>query len=143
MNAAPTLARLERLVAAHSNVTYHGAYTNAELPSLLERFSVTLAPYVASSPLTRYIDPLRYYHCLNSGMEVITTDIPAGRALENYLHIVERPDDLGVLLDRMQREPGARRNLSSTAEIFNWRVKARRLIGIANSHSNKWASRNA
>ena len=51
------------------------------LPELLARTPVMFAPYKMGSKLTRYIDPLRYYHCLNSGMEVVSTDIPQAHML--------------------------------------------------------------
>jgi hypothetical protein len=60
----------------------------ADLPGLLSRYKVTLAPYRADTPLTRYIDPLRFYHCLNAGLEVVSTDIPQARFMADKVHIV-------------------------------------------------------
>lgn len=128
-----TIAEQLRRVTAANNMTYHGAYTNEDLPRILERFSVTLAPYRVGSRLTRYIDPLRYYHCLNAGLEVITTDIPAARFLQPHLHLVDSAKDFAGALERLAQDPGMRRNDGSTAELFNWRVKAERLMSIVAS----------
>jgi hypothetical protein len=92
-------ARLDRLLAEHANVRYEGPYVNADLPALLSRYRVTFAPYVTDDRATRYIDPLRFYHCLNSGMEVVTTDIPQARALGHALHIIHDEQELRSILD--------------------------------------------
>jgi hypothetical protein len=123
-------ARLAALAQA-PNITHRGPYDNAALPSLLAAYSVTLAPYVVSSRLTHYIDPLRYYHCLNSGMEVITTDIPAAEALRPHLHVVANPEAFVATLLSLGSDPGARRNNGLTALTHSWGAKARRLMEIA------------
>jgi hypothetical protein len=127
----PLIAGRLRSLASAPNVHHHGPYDNAALPGLLAAYAVTLAPYVVGSRLTRYIDPLRYYHCLNAGMEVITTGIPAAEALARHLHVVASPEDAVATLARLGADPAARRNDGSTASTHTWAAKARRLIQIA------------
>jgi hypothetical protein len=90
-------ARFEELLEAHSNVRHLGAYVNADLPTILARYAVTFAPYLTGVRQTRYIDPLRFYHCLNSGMEVVTTDIPQARALGYALHMVRDAEEFASI----------------------------------------------
>lgn len=123
--------RIETAIRHHANLIYHGPYVNEDLPKILVEYSVTLAPYVTQSSLTRYIDPLRYYHCLNSGMEVISTDIPKARDFEDVLHLVHAPNEIGPLVARFGNEAAARRNRGSTALIHNWRNRAIALLDLA------------
>jgi hypothetical protein len=93
------------------NLHLHGAYTTADLPAILGAYRVTLAPYFADSLLTRYIDPLRFYHCLNAGLEVVSTDIPQARFMRRWVHVVRDPGDCGETLDAIQagklaKQPG-------------------------------------
>ncbi len=97
--AASVHARLAALLAMCPNVRYHGAYVAADLTGILANYLVSFAPYVQEVRQTRYIDPLRFYHCLNSGMEVITTDIPAARMHEQALHIVHNEREFAALFD--------------------------------------------
>jgi hypothetical protein len=123
--------RVRDLTGSCSNVFYHGPYVNDDLPRILGSHAVTLAPYATNSVHTRYIDPLRYYHCLNSGMEVISTDIPKARDLEQALHIIRTPNEIGPLIQQLRAMPAARRNSGSTASVHNWRNRALSLLDIA------------
>lgn len=118
-NDAETSSRLHKLRRLQ-NIRYFGPYVNANLPEILGSYSVTIAPYRMQSRLTRYIDPLRFYHCLNSGLEVICTDIPAAREAADLVHVIDRPESLGPLLDDLAHDPTTRRNPGTTAEQFNW-----------------------
>ena len=48
--------------------------------------------------MTRYIDPLRFYHCLNSGMEVVSTAIPQAEYMRNWIHVVHDPSECAETL---------------------------------------------
>ena len=122
---------LRTLTSGRPNVVYHGPYVNGDLPDLLRNYPVTLAPYITNSRLTRYIDPLRFYHCLNSGMEVISTDIPKARDLEAVLHIADAPEAIGALVERLRDRPETRRNPGSTQLEHNWRNRALKLLDLA------------
>ena len=82
-----TRAAIAELADQHANVHYHGAYSTADLPEILSRYRITVAPYKVDSPLTRYIDPLRFYHCLNAGQEVVSTPIPQAQYMASWVHL--------------------------------------------------------
>ncbi|GGE01128.1 hypothetical protein GCM10011390_19950 [Aureimonas endophytica] len=124
-------AGLEALTAAAPNVSYRGAYVNEDLPAILGAYPATLAPYRTNNRLTYFIDPLRFYHCLNSGMEVISTDIPKARDFGGSVHVVTSPAEVGPLIDRLRQDPATRRNPGSTAAEHNWRNRAEQIMRIA------------
>ncbi len=132
---AATRAALEGLTSRRPNVRYHGAYRASDLTTLLAPYSVTFAPYVVGSPLTRYLDPLRYYHCLRAGLELITTDIPAARDLAAHLHIASTPADVVAALDRLATVPSARRNAVPPQGQFGWAERAKDFLAILDEHS--------
>lgn len=122
-----TKRALEDACRRQPNIIYHGAYTSQDLPGILSRYRVTVAPYRAGSPLTRYIDPLRFYHCLNAGLEVISTPIPQARHMHHCMHVVEDPASCadvltGVLAGRLAKQPDY--------TPITWQQRAERLIEI-------------
>lgn len=128
--------KVDDLTAAHPNIDYLGPYVNSELPTILGAYAVTLAPYVVSSPLTDYIDPLRFYHCLNSGMEVISTGIPKARDFGNVLYCVGDYAEVGPLVRGLAEGTIARRNSGSTASVYNWKNRAIKLLDIVSGASS-------
>lgn len=125
--AASVRAQLEGLVARHANVRYHGPYVSADLPGLLARYAVSFAPYVKAARQTRYLDPLRFYHCLNSGMEVISTDIPAAHLHENALHIIQDEREFAALFAGSGELRHARQGNHAA---ITWSQRADRLVNI-------------
>jgi glycosyltransferase involved in cell wall biosynthesis len=125
--------RVEDAVRTQTNILHRGAYVNSELPRILGDYAVTLAPYMLSSPVTYYIDPLRYYHCLNSGMEVISTAIPKAEDFGAQIHVVHNPTEIGSLVKGLAEGTIARRNAGSTADIHNWKTRAIRVIELADA----------
>ncbi|HVY16130.1 MAG TPA: hypothetical protein VHB27_12975 [Rhodopila sp.] len=124
---APTRKALEALLAACPNAVYHGPYAMADLPDMLAQYKVTLAPYRTGSPLTDYIDPLRFYHCLNAGLEVVSTPIPQAVTMSDCIHVVTDVDTcsatiLAVLDGRAAKQP-------DYAPV-TWEQKARRFKEI-------------
>ena len=122
-----TREALDSLVSGCPNVTYYGAYTMAELPDILVRYKVTLAAYRTGTSLTHFIDPLRFYHCLNAGLEVVSTAIPQARILSNHVHVVTDVDICSatlaaILQDRLERQSGY--------APITWGQKAKRLVEI-------------
>lgn len=115
-------ALIEKLVADNSNITYHGAYTSDDLPLILRRHAVTFAPYRTPHALTRYIDPLRYYHCLNAGLRVVTTGIPQALALRDLVTIIDSPDAAAQALLHPSTVPSTR--------LITWEQRADTLISI-------------
>lgn len=122
-----TMARLTALAANHANIRYDGPYTMADLPGILSRYRVSVAPYRANSPITRYIDPLRYYHCLNAGLEVISTDIPQARFLQDWIHIAPDAATCAAMLASIHAGKSAKQ---PNYRPITWEQKADRLIEI-------------
>ncbi|KAB0678872.1 glycosyltransferase family 1 protein [Aureimonas leprariae] len=123
-------AALTRLTKERSNVAYRGPYVNEDLPDILGAYPATLAPYVVGSRLTHTIDPLRYYHCLNSGMEVLSTPIPKALDFGEAIHIVRTPAEVGPAVRRLASDASARRNIPERWRAETWDIKAARLIEI-------------
>lgn len=134
-NDAGVRADLDRLLADHPNVAYRGAYQNVDLPGIFARYAITLAPYAVGSALTRYIDPLRYYHCLNAGMEVVSTAIPKAFDFAGRIHILGSPDEFGPLVERLRDDPAARLNDYPDVAGNSWRARAERLTEIVSEHA--------
>ncbi len=114
----------------NANIHYHGAYSLDDLPIVLRDFKICLAPYRTGVRATRYIDPLRFYHCLNSGMEVVSTDIPQARRMIDWVHVVRDPLECAETL--MAIQAGKLTKLAGYRPI-TWEQRVDRLIAILNS----------
>jgi len=115
------------LVAQQPNVHYHGPYTLDDLPGILAAYRISLAPYKTNSILTRYIDPLRFYHCLNAGLEVLSTDVPQARFMRDSIHVVQDPADCARTLSAIRH--GSLAKQPSYVPV-TWKQRADRLIAI-------------
>lgn len=129
-----TRTALDALTARRPNVRHHGPYRAIDLTALLAPYSVTLAPYITGSPITRYIDPLRYYHCLRAGLELVTTDIPAARRLAAHLHVASTAAEVVAALDRLATDPATRRNATPPSGRFGWAERAGDFLAIIDAH---------
>jgi hypothetical protein len=125
-----TMARVKAVAARHDNIRYHGAYDMSELPGILGNYRISVAPYRVNTPITRYIDPLRFYHCLNAGLEVISTDIPQARYLDDWIHVVPNVADCARALIEIQAGRSAKQPGYSP---ITWEQKADRLVEILRS----------
>ncbi|HET6605244.1 MAG TPA: hypothetical protein VFG62_01165 [Rhodopila sp.] len=122
-----TRAALDALIRACPNATYHGPYSMADLPSILAGYKVTLAPYRTGTTLTHFIDPLRFYHCLNAGVEVVSTPIPQAQAMSRWISLVTNVDTCSetlraILLDRLGKQ--------ADYTPITWGQKAARFLEI-------------
>jgi hypothetical protein len=131
-NLVPTQQQLTAICNTHSNIHYHGAYTHDDLPTLLRRYDVTLAPYCGDVPKIRYIDPERFYHCLNAGLEVVSTDIPAARRMSQWLNIARDPSECAAILAALRRGNLAKRGAYSP---ITWEQRIKRLVEIIREHT--------
>lgn len=125
-----TASRVRQLVDRHDNVLYHGPYSTDDLPGILRRYRLTVAPYVADAELTRYIDPLRFYHCLNAGLEVVSTAIPQARYMERFVHVVADPAACRQALMALQ---SGRNHKQPAYSPITWDQRADRLIEIVSA----------
>jgi hypothetical protein len=122
-----TQTQIVALAARHANVFYHGGYTMADLPCILERYRISVAPYRMDTDLTRYIDPLRFYHCLNAGLEVVSTDIPQARFMAKHLHVVS---DVTACADTLAAIQTGELAKQPAYTPVTWEQRADRLVEI-------------
>jgi len=118
------------LVTQRPNVHYHGPYTLDDLPCILAAYRISIAPYRTNSILTRYIDPLRFYHCLNAGLEMLSTDVPQARFMQNAIHVVQDPADCARTLFAIQQGRLAKQPSYSPV---TWTQRMNRLVAILKS----------
>jgi hypothetical protein len=121
--------RFEDLIQGRRNIRYHGSYVTSDIEGLVTRYDVMFAPYRMGIKLTKYLDPLRIYHCMNAGMEVIVTDIPA--AAEDFsraVHIVRNGNDVSETLGRLQAGAEARKNTREHYSPITWVDRARQIV---------------
>lgn len=116
-------------LCANPNIAYRGGYDNAEIASILDGYSVMFAPYDVASRSIRYIDPLRFYHCLNYGLQVISTSIPAVRYFAD-VHVVGSPEDFARAMDEIAGSSSPVQHTAPSAGR-TWGDKAGRLLALA------------
>jgi hypothetical protein len=111
-------ASLRQLLEAAPNISYHGPYTDPELPALFSRYLVNFAPYRTGIRLTEYIDPLRFYHCLASRTGLVSTAIPQAMVMRERIEVIDAPDQLDAALDRaiVHRNDGPARTWQDVAK---------------------------
>ena len=129
-NDPATQSKLDNLLARNANVSHFGPYVLEDIERILGDYAVTFSPYRPNDLLTRYIDPLRYYHCLNSGMELISTPIPQARSMPNVIHLIETAEDFAKTLTALRTAPEARKNTGRNYHPHSWGEKAERLVSI-------------
>jgi hypothetical protein len=110
------------------NVLYKGPYISSDIPSILKKYVVTFAPYRLDSS-TRYIDPLRFYHCLNSGIEIITTPIPRALDMRESMHLISTAAEFSVIIDGLISGTTSLRNRRPRPPI-TWVKRGAELIEI-------------
>lgn len=127
VSGGPTIERqVEALVAGAPNISYHGPYTDDDLPQLMQRYLVSFAPYRTGTKLTEFIDPLRFYHCLGTGTGLVSTPIPQAIAMQDHIEVISQASELDAALDRAHaRRGGGGRS---------WREAAERLEEILATH---------
>ena len=122
-----TMVQIAAIDARHSNIHYHGPYDMADLPSILSAYRISVAPYRSDTALTRYIDPLRFYHCLNAGLEVVSTDIPQARYMRAWVHVV--PDAVACANTLAEIRTGALTKQPAYSPI-TWERRVDQLVEI-------------
>lgn len=125
-----TMVQITSIEARHGNIHYHGPYKMADLPSILSSYQVSVAPYRADLPLTRYIDPLRFYHCLNAGLEVVSTDIPQARHMRDWVHVVP---NVAACVETLTAIRAGKLAKQPAYSPITWEQRADRLVEILGS----------
>ena len=131
----PKLASdLSELCAKRPNIVYQGEYRVADLASILARFAIGFTPYVTNSTLTDFINPDKYYLFLKNGLEVISTDIPQARRMENRVHIARSAHEVLMLMARIKSDPSFQKNTDRGRE-FDWETRADEFIRLVRSQA--------
>jgi hypothetical protein len=132
--------KLDALCGGRRNIVYRGEFKYGDIAAILAPFGVALAPY-AVNKLTEYINPDKYYYFLNSGMEVISTDIPQARRMRDRIHIAQTPADVLPILDRLRGDLAFRKNIAGP--VLSWDQRASDLLDIiAQARSRRAPSTN-
>jgi hypothetical protein len=124
---AETPGGLDRLCRDRPNIVYRGAFRYDDIAGILQPFAIALAPY-ARNRLTEFINPDKYYYFLNSGMEVISTDIPQARRMGDRIHIATSPEDALAIADRVKCDPAYRKN--PAGPVLGWDQRADELLDV-------------
>jgi hypothetical protein len=109
------------------NIVYRGEFRYDDIAAILAPFGIALAPY-ARNKLTEFINPDKHYYFLNSGMEVISTDIPQARRMRDRIHIAQSPADVPAIMERLRGDPAARKN--AAGPVLGWDQRANELLDI-------------
>ena len=115
-------AHLSALTTKNPNVTYHGPYSDLDLPGLMARYIVAFAPYRVGIRITEFIDPLRFYHCLASNTGLVSTAIPQAVAMQDRIVIMTDITQLEAALDRAIQE--------RSGETTSWYAVAEKLMAV-------------
>lgn len=126
-------AILKMLTDERPNVIYAGPYQNSDIAKILANFGVMLAPY-RHNHLTRYIDPLRFYHGLRSGIEVVSTPIPAVKTMPDLIHLADSPETCAAHLREIAENPRARLNTPGRGFVPSWHDKARDFLHLLDEY---------
>jgi hypothetical protein len=125
---APAITAAFERLKKRKNICYFGAYQSSDIAQILMKYDITLAPYkIARS--TRYIDPLRYYHCLNSGLEIITVPIPRALDMIDSLHVISSAEEVRSVIEGLCHGRIARRN-GEGREPISWNRRADELLSL-------------
>ena len=124
--------RLEEL-CAYPNVIYRGEYAPDDVDAILTPFGIGFAPYVTNNFMTEFINPDKYYLYLQSGMEVISTDIPQARFMHDRIHVARSAGEIVEMVTRIESDTNYRKNKDATQNP-NWDQRADELIEITRSY---------
>jgi len=131
----PTIRReLNELCAKCPNVIYRGEYRPGDVETILAAFGIAFAPYLTDNTLTEFINPDKYYLFLNSGMELISTDIPQARRMKEHIHIARSASEIVALVARIKFDSTFRKNIDF-GRGFDWATRADDLVQLVQMHT--------
>ena len=128
LGSAEVRAQLEAVGREFGNVVYRGEYDNDDLWSILRNYSIGLLPYKVDDVMTKFINPDKMYHYLNSGLEVIAAPLPAVIPYAKYVNLATRDTDWPA---RLRAAMTHRRAASWSGAQFTWDTRWRELLAIA------------
>lgn len=110
------------------NIHFLGRKPYAELPSYCKAFDVALNPFEISE-LTLAANPLKVREYLAAGLQVVSTDIPEVRILDNCL-IGENHADFIEKIEFVLENPKSKEAISDGIKLESWEAKIDELRGI-------------
>jgi teichuronic acid biosynthesis glycosyltransferase TuaH len=128
----PLAARLDTLLARRS-VDWAGAVGYADLGAQLDRLVLGLTPY-ADTAFNRASFPLKTLEYLGAGLPVVSTDLPAARALATeHVAVARGPHAFADQVQRLLAVPPSRaaeEARRSFAAQHSWTSRAGQLLGL-------------
>lgn len=115
------------------NVHWLGSRSHDMLPDYLRGFDVGLIPF-RHVPLTHNANPIKLYEYLAAGVPVVSTTIPAVRAIPNSVWLADEVPEFAVACGRAARNdtPAARLARSQSMLAEAWPTRLEQLSGIVN-----------
>ncbi|MBS1794808.1 MAG: glycosyltransferase [Acidobacteria bacterium] len=110
------------------NVHFLGRKPYAELPAYCKAFDVALNPFEINE-LTLAANPLKVREYLAAGLQVVSTDIPEIRVLENCLAGTDHADFIAQI-ERVLANPKPRAAVSDAIRHESWDAKVDELRAI-------------
>jgi hypothetical protein len=124
---AASAQALDALLRERPNIVYRGEFRYDDIGAILAPYAVALAPYRINR-LTEFINPDKYYYFLNSGMEVISTDIPQAHRMRDRIHVAHAPADVPAIMERLRADRSFRKN--AAGPVIGWDQRASELLEI-------------
>lgn len=118
-----------------SNIHFLGRKPYSELPSYCKAFDVSLNPFEISE-LTLAANPLKVREYLAAGLQVVSTDIPEVRILNNCL-IGENHQDFIEKIEFVLANPKSKEEVSDGIKTESWESKIDELRLIMKSEREK------
>ena len=104
-----------------SNIHFLGRKPYEELPAFCKGFDVALNPFEISE-LTLAANPLKVREYLAAGLQVVSTDIPEVRILENCL-VGEDHEDFIAKIEFVLKNPKSKEEISDNIRHESWDAK--------------------
>jgi len=110
------------------NIHFLGRKPYEELPNYCKGFDVALNPFVMNE-LTRNVNPLKVREYLAAGLQVVSTDIPEVRVLEDCL-VGENHEEFIAKIEEILQKPKLRKEVSDAIRHESWDAKVDELREI-------------
>ncbi len=110
------------------NINFLGRKPYEELPNFCKGFDVALNPFVMNE-LTRNVNPLKVREYLAAGLQVVSTDIPEVRVLEDCL-VGENHAEFIAKIEEILQNPKPREEVSNAIRHESWDAKVDELRAI-------------
>ena len=102
------------------------------LPEFCRGFAVGFVAYKPNHPFSQHANPLKMREYLAAGLPVVAIDIPAARALGDFISLVQSPSEFVSAVDQYMAtdSPVARRQRSSLMETESWTARVTQMESI-------------